>query len=81
MLGLDRYRYHEKPAGTHNAKLVFVHPVRSVGHVGHSGASGLRNVDALFFKHGRAWCSLDQRRVGTRYIEIVACIRWDLWVT
>jgi hypothetical protein len=29
--------------------IFFLHPVGSVGHVVHSGASGVRNVDALFF--------------------------------
>jgi hypothetical protein len=34
---------------THYAEHVFLHPVGSAGHVVHSGASGVRNVDALFF--------------------------------
>jgi hypothetical protein len=43
-----------KSVRTRYAKLVFLHPVGSVGHVVHSRASGAPNVDTLFFMHGRA---------------------------
>jgi hypothetical protein len=36
-------------AGTHYAKLVFLHLVGSAGHVMHSGASRVRKVDVVFF--------------------------------
>jgi hypothetical protein len=39
----------KKCVGTRYAKPVFLHPLGSAGHVVHSGASGLQNVDALFF--------------------------------
>jgi hypothetical protein len=39
MLGWDRYRFHKKLIGTRYVKLVFFHPVGSVGHVVHSSAS------------------------------------------
>jgi hypothetical protein len=40
MLGWAQYGFHKKCAGTHYAKLVFLHLVGSVGYVLHSDASG-----------------------------------------
>jgi hypothetical protein len=40
MLGCDWYGFHKKHVGTRYAKLVFLHPVESSGHVVHFGASG-----------------------------------------
>jgi hypothetical protein len=39
----------KKHVGALYAKLVFLHPVGSVGHVVHSGVYRARNVEALFF--------------------------------
>jgi hypothetical protein len=44
-LGWAQCGSHKKRAGTRRAELVFLHPVRFVGHVVRSGASGARNVD------------------------------------
>jgi hypothetical protein len=44
----DRHSYDKKHAGTRYAKLVFLYPMGSVGHLLHSVASEARNVDALF---------------------------------
>jgi hypothetical protein len=41
MLVWDRYRFDKKRVGTRYTELVFLHPVRSVGHVMHSGVPGL----------------------------------------
>jgi hypothetical protein len=57
--------------GTRYAKLLFLHPVGSVGHVVHSGASGVRNVDALFFMLRLDRYAFDKKRVGRHYAELV----------
>jgi hypothetical protein len=39
-LGWERYGFDKKRVGKHCAKLVFLHPVGSVGRIVHFGASG-----------------------------------------
>jgi hypothetical protein len=41
MLGWDQYECQKKCAGTHYAKLIFLHPVGFVGHVVHSVVAGV----------------------------------------
>jgi hypothetical protein len=52
MLGWEWYGFDKKRTGTRYAELVFLHLVRSAGHVLHFVALGGRNVDALFFMLG-----------------------------
>jgi hypothetical protein len=55
---------------TRDTKLVFLHPVASVGHAVHSGASRAQNIDALFFMLNWTWCAFHKKRARTRYVEL-----------
>jgi hypothetical protein len=61
----------KKHAGTRYAKLVFLHPVGSMGHVVHSCASGAQKVNAVFFMVGWDRYGFDKKHLGTRYVELV----------
>jgi hypothetical protein len=50
---------------------MFLHPLGSVGHVVHSSASGVQNVDALFFMLGWDQYGFDKKCIGTRYAELL----------
>jgi hypothetical protein len=71
MLGWAQGGFHKKCARTCYAKLVFLQPVVSEGHVVHSSASRARNVDALFFKLGWAQGGFHKKRARTRYAKLV----------
>jgi hypothetical protein len=71
MLRWDWYGLHKKHVMTRYAKLVFLHPVGSAGHVVHSSPSGVRNVNTLFFMLGWAWCSIHKKHTDIRYAELM----------
>jgi hypothetical protein len=55
----------KKCTGTRYAELVFLFPVRYVGHVVHCGTSGTRNIDALFFILRWDQCGFQKRARDT----------------
>jgi hypothetical protein len=63
--------FQQKRAETRYAKLVFLHPVRSVGHILHSAASRARNIDVLYFILRWDRDGFDKKCVGSRYTELV----------
>jgi hypothetical protein len=77
MLRWDRYGFYKKRDGTHYAKLVFLYPVGSAGHIVHSGAFGARNVDALFFTPGWDRYGFNKKAPWQRTLYFCFCIRWD----
>jgi hypothetical protein len=60
VLRWSRCGFIKKCAGTCYAKLMFLHPVGSAGHIVHSTASGAQNIKALFFMLGCPWCSFQK---------------------
>jgi hypothetical protein len=71
MLGWDRYGFHRKCIGRCYSELVFLLPVRSTGHVVHFSASGVRNVEALFFMLGWDRYGFHIKRARTCSVELV----------
>jgi hypothetical protein len=71
MLGWDQYGFDNKCIRANCAKLLFLHPVGSAGHVVRFGASGERIIDTIFFKVSWGRYGFDKKRFSTRYTELV----------
>jgi hypothetical protein len=71
MLRSDQYGFNKNHNGTCSAKLVFLHPVLSAGHIVHSGASGAQNIVTLFIMLRWDRFRFNKKNVGTRYAELV----------
>jgi hypothetical protein len=61
----------QKRVGKPYVEFVVLHSVVSDGDVVHSGASGVRNIDALFFLLGRDRYGFQKKRVNTRDAKFV----------
>jgi hypothetical protein len=70
-----------KSAGTRYGEIVFLHPVKFVGHIVHSGTSGEQNIDTLFFLIASARVVFIKRVLGHVTPNLCFCIWWDLRVT
>jgi hypothetical protein len=81
MLGWDWYGFDKKHIEICYAKLVFLDSVGSEGHVVHSRASGVQNVDALFFYSGGPGVVSIKSVMGHVKQNICFCIQWHLRVT
>jgi hypothetical protein len=81
MLRWARYGFERKSARLCHAKLVFLHPVRSAGHVLHFGASGPRNIIALFSWSGGPSAVFINSAPGHVTPNLSFFIRSDLRVT
>jgi hypothetical protein len=78
MLGWARCGAHKKRIRTRHAKLVFLHPCRSAGHVVRSSASRAQNIDALFSSLGGLDVGPTKSVLGHVTLNLYFCIQCDL---
>jgi hypothetical protein len=64
-------RIQQKRVRTRYAELVFLHLVGSTDHVVNPSASGMENIDALFFIIWWDRYGFGKKRAGTCYTELV----------
>jgi hypothetical protein len=68
---VDRYRFDKKGVRTRYAELLFLHPVGYAGHIVHSTASGVQNIDELFFHAQVGLVRIAEKHGITRYADHV----------
>jgi hypothetical protein len=81
VLGCVRYEIDKKCFRTHDAELVFLHPLGSMGHVLHSGVSGCEASGHYFSRSGGPGAVSIKSASGHLTLNLCFCIHWDLWVT
>jgi hypothetical protein len=64
----------------HITRTCVLYRVESADLIVHSAASGMQNVDVLFFILRSDRYGFHKKCIETRYNKLVFCIRWDLWV-
>jgi hypothetical protein len=80
MLRWARCGFHKKRVGTRYAKLVFLHPVGSAGHVVHSGASRHETSTNYFSFLGGPGAVYIKSAIGHVTPNLSFCIWWDMRV-
>jgi hypothetical protein len=78
MLGWDRYGFYKKHVGTCYAELVFLHPVRSAGHVMHSAHLGRATSEHYFSCSSSYGTYSTKSTTGRGILNLCFCIQWDL---
>jgi hypothetical protein len=69
--GRHWFRYDKTCAETFYVDMVFLHPVRYVGHEVRFGASRAQNINAIFFMLGCARCASHKKHIREHYVELV----------
>jgi hypothetical protein len=72
--------FHKKRVGRRYSKLVFLHPVGSIGHVAHFGASGYKIPTHHFSCSGGPNVVSIKIMLGNIMQNLCFCFRWDLRV-
>jgi hypothetical protein len=70
MVGWARCVIHKKHVGAHCAKLVFLHPMGSIGHIVHSVRPGCEMSMHYFFMLKWAQCGFHKKRIRTSYTAL-----------
>jgi hypothetical protein len=81
MLECARCDFNKKRTGTHYVEIVFLHPVRSPGHVVHSGASGHKMSMNYFSSSGVPSAVSIKSALGHITANLCFSILWDLRIT
>jgi hypothetical protein len=81
MLKSDRYRFRKKRVGTRYTKVVFLHPLGSVGHILHSSAFGREMLTHYFSYSDGTSTDCTKSAPGHITSNLCFCIRCDMRIT